>query len=130
MSNASSMTAESHDWSLWRVVIGYGIVAIAPAFAFVLLGQGVASGLDAVGEIAGTNMVQRATADRIRGRVFGAIMTLGLVANAVGFTFAGFVVKAIGPRWTYGACAVASAAAAPLLMPLFSAQGRDVSRSG
>src|SRR6266436_5434182 len=26
--NASSMTADSHDWSLWRVVVGYGIVAI------------------------------------------------------------------------------------------------------
>src|SRR2546421_4063735 len=28
MSDASSMTAESHDWSLWRVVVGYGVVAI------------------------------------------------------------------------------------------------------
>jgi Kef-type K+ transport system membrane component KefB len=27
-SNASGMTADSHDWSLWRVVVGYGIVAI------------------------------------------------------------------------------------------------------
>ena len=27
-SNASSMTSESHDWSLWRVVLAYGLVAI------------------------------------------------------------------------------------------------------
>jgi Kef-type K+ transport system membrane component KefB len=27
-SNARSMTTDSHDWSLWRVVVGYGIVAI------------------------------------------------------------------------------------------------------
>src|SRR3954453_2618521 len=26
--DASSMTADSHDWSPWRVVVGYGIVAI------------------------------------------------------------------------------------------------------
>src|SRR3954464_15744144 len=27
-SNASSMTTDSRDWSLWRVVVGYSIVAI------------------------------------------------------------------------------------------------------
>jgi Kef-type K+ transport system membrane component KefB len=27
-SNASSMTSESHDWSIWRVVLAYGLVAI------------------------------------------------------------------------------------------------------
>ena len=27
-SNASSMVSDSHDWSLWRVVVGYAIVAI------------------------------------------------------------------------------------------------------
>src|SRR3954464_3548389 len=27
-SSASSITSESHDWSLWRVVLAYGLVAI------------------------------------------------------------------------------------------------------
>ena len=27
-SNASSMTSESHDWSIWRVILAYGLVAI------------------------------------------------------------------------------------------------------
>jgi MFS family permease len=101
-------------------------VAVAPAFALVLVGQLFASGTDAVGEVAGTNIVQRASADAIRGRVFGAITTLVLTANAIGFTFIGFVVRAIGPRWTYGACAIISVAVAPLLAPLFTAKRTDV----
>jgi MFS family permease len=108
------------------VGVGYGMVAIAPAFAVVLAGQTVASGTDAVGEVAGTNIVQRAAADSVRGRVFGAIGTLGLGANAVGFMFAGFIVQAIGPRWTYGLCALVSVAAAPLLFPLFTRKHTDV----
>ena len=26
--NASSMTSDSHDWSLWRLIAGYGTVAV------------------------------------------------------------------------------------------------------
>jgi MFS family permease len=108
------------------VGLGYGMVAVAPAFAVVLAGQTVASATDAVGDVAGTNIVQRASADSVRGRVFGAIGTLGLGANAVGFMFAGFIVQAIGPRWTYGLCALASVAAAPLLYPLLRLNHTDV----
>jgi MFS family permease len=98
---------------------GYGLVAIAPVFAFVLGGQVVAAGTDAVGEVGGLNILQRRTIDALRGRVFGAVTTLGMASNAIGFTFAGFIVRAVGPRWTYGLCALASIAVAPLLAPLF-----------
>ena len=95
-------------------------MAIAPLFVFVLLGQAIAAGCDALEEVAGTNIVQRATRDAIRGRVFGAIGTLGLSANAVGFVFAGFVVQAVGARWTYGICAAVTATVTPLLTPVFA----------
>jgi MFS family permease len=104
------------------IALGYGLVAVAPAFSLVLAGQSFAAGTDAFGEVAGTNIVQRATLDASRGRVFGAISASLLTANAIGFMFVGFVVQAIGPRWTYGACAFISLAVAPLVAPLFTAR--------
>jgi MFS family permease len=111
---------------LLGVGLGYGLVAIAPLFALVLLGQAFAAGTDAVGEVAGTNFVQRASADAVRGRVFGAITALVLIGNSVGFMFIGFVVDAIGPRLTYGACAVISVAVIPLIVPLFTVRGSNL----
>lgn len=99
------------------VAAGYVLTGIAPVFVFVLIGQAVAAGTDAVGEVAGNSIVQRATADHVRGRVFGAMVTAGLMANAVGFTFAGFIVDAIGPRWVYVGCGLVSAMVIPLLGP-------------
>jgi MFS family permease len=104
------------------IAVGSGLVAAAPAFALVLVGQSIAAGTDAVGEVAGTNIVQRAAADAVRGRVFGAITTLVLMGNTIGFIFVGFVVQAIGPRWTYGIFALISFAVTPLLGPLFRAR--------
>jgi MFS family permease len=109
------------------VATGYVLTGLAPIFAFVLVGQAIAAGTDAVGEVAGTTIVQRATADQIRGRVIGAMVGVGLAANAVGFTFAGFLVDAVGPRWVYVGCGLTSAAVLPLLRPfLRSARATEV----
>jgi MFS family permease len=99
------------------VAAGYVLTGLAPVFAFVLVGQAIAAGTDAIGEVAGTTIVQRTTEDRIRGRVLGSMVGVGLAANAAGFTFAGFLVDAVGPRWVYVGCGLASAAVLPLLGP-------------
>ncbi len=49
------------------VATGYVMTGLAPLFAFVLVGQAIAAGTDAVGEVAGTTIVQRSTEDRFRG---------------------------------------------------------------
>jgi hypothetical protein len=43
--------------------------------------MGVAAAFDAFGEVAGTSLVQRATPDAVRGRVFAAFSTSGQVGN-------------------------------------------------
>ncbi len=111
------------------VAAGYVLTGLAPIFAFVLVGQAIAAGTDALGEVAGTTIVQRATADRIRGRVIGAMVGVGLAANAVGFTFAGFLVDAVGPRWVYVGCGLASAMVIPLLGP-FLRRARETETAG
>lgn len=99
------------------VAAGYILTGLAPVFAFVMIGQAIAAGTDAVGEVGGTSIVQRASEDRVRGRVLGAIFTVGMMANAVGFTFAGFLVDTMGPRAVYVGCGVVSALVIPLLGP-------------
>jgi MFS family permease len=116
----------------WAVLIGalgiaagYLMVSLAPVFAIVLVGNLTWATLDAGDAVAGTSIFQRRSPDRIRGRVFGAIGAGGLLANAVGFTFAGFLVEAFGPKGTYGICGVASLLVTPLLIPMFRALRRE-----
>ena len=120
---ARRITVRFEPWAVLigtlGIALGYGIVAAAPIFAVVLAGQFVAAGTDAGDEVAGTSIFQRGTPDHLRGRAFGAIHMAGLMANAVGFTFAGFLVEWLGARTVYLMCAVASALVAPLLLPLF-----------
>jgi MFS family permease len=99
------------------VAAGYILTGLAPFFVFVILGQAIAAGTDTVGEVGGTSIVQRSAPDHVRGRVFGALVTAGLIANAVGFSFAGFIVEAAGPRAVYVGCGVLSAMVIPLLGP-------------
>lgn len=112
----------------WAVLIGaagaglgYLTIATAPVFAIVLVGNAIAGGTDAGDEVAGFSIIQRFSADAVRGRVISAVFTAGFLAQAIGFAFAGFVIDAIGPRWTYALCGVGSLAAAPLLRPMFRA---------
>lgn len=108
------------------VAVGYVLTGLAPLFAFVMLGQAIAAGLDTIGEVGGTSIVQRSAPDHVRGRVFGALVTAGLLANAMGFTFAGFLVDSVGPRAVYVGCGLISATVIPLLRPfLRSARGAE-----
>jgi MFS family permease len=99
------------------VAVGYVLTGLAPFFVFVLLGQAIAAGIDTIGEVGGTSIVQRSAPDHVRGRVLGALVTAGLIANALGFSVAGFAVEAAGPRAVYVACGVLSALVIPLLRP-------------
>ncbi len=83
------------------VAIGYLVTAWSPVFAVALVGVGIAGGFDAIGSVAGYTMIQRSTPDKVRARVFGSLSSLGLMANAVAFVVAGFLVEAFGPRPVY-----------------------------
>jgi MFS family permease len=116
----------------WAVLIGalgiaggYLIVSVAPVFAFVLVGNFLWALLDAGDTVAGNSIFQRRSPDHMRGRVFGAVGAGGLIANAVGFTFAGFLVEAFGPKGTYALCGIASLLVTPLLAPMFRALRSD-----
>jgi MFS family permease len=115
-------------WEPWAVLIGvvgaaagYFVIALGPILLFAMLGNAIAGGSDAGDEVAGSAIIQRATPDAYRGRVFSAIFTAGFAANAVGFVFAGYLVNAVGPRATYAIAGGGSLLAAPLVRPMFRA---------
>lgn len=122
---ARKITEPFEPWAVLTgaagIGVGYLVVALAPVFAFVLFGNFLWAALDAGDEVAGTSIFQRRTPDEIRGRVFGAVGMGGLLANAIGFTFAGFLVDAAGPKATYAICGIASFLVIPLLIPMFRA---------
>jgi MFS family permease len=126
---ARRITLEFEPWAVLigalGIAGGYLIVAAAPVFAFVLLGNLVWSLLDAGDTVAGTSIFQRRSPDHMRGRVFGAVGAGGLIANAIGFTFAGFLVETFGPKGTYALCGIASLLVTPLLAPMFRALRSD-----
>lgn len=83
------------------VAVGYVTTAWSRWFPVALIGVGIAGWFDAVGNVAGYTLIQRLTPDEVRARVFGSLSGLGLMANAVAYIAAGFLVGALGPRPVY-----------------------------
>jgi MFS family permease len=84
------------------VAAGWATIAVTPWFALVLVASASAAAVDAMGEVAGTNIIQLRATDAVRARVFAAQGTAGLTANMVGFIVVGPLVQALGPRAVYG----------------------------
>jgi MFS family permease len=84
------------------VAAGWATIAVTPWFVLVLVASAFTAAIDAVGEVAGTNIIQRRTRDSVRGRVFAAQTSAGLAANMLGFVVVGPLVEALGPRAVYG----------------------------
>jgi MFS family permease len=76
----------------------------------------VANGIE---DVAGYSLMQRRSADEVRGRVLSTFTTLGLMGNALAFAVAGGIVEAFGPRAVFVLSAVISAACVLFLRPMF-----------
>jgi MFS family permease len=84
------------------VAAGWATIALTPWFGLVLIASALTAAIDALGEVAGTNIIQQRASDAVRGRVFAAQQSAGLTANMVGFIVVGPLVQALGPRAVYG----------------------------
>ena len=88
---------------LLGVGVGWFIIAGAPWFAVVLVASAGAAAIDTIGSVAGYGLIQRRTADDVRGRVFAAYGMSGRLANMIGFVLVGPFVETFGPRAVYAA---------------------------
>jgi MFS family permease len=108
-------TGSERRWiviGLAGVGAGWLLIAGAPWFWVVLVASAAAAAIDTVGTAAGYGLIQRRTADAVRGRVFAAYSMAGMIANMVGFLLVGPFVQAFGPRAVYAAGGVLSFVAA------------------
>jgi MFS family permease len=125
---ARRITPRLEPWAVLVGVLGAGLgylmIGLTPWFGLVIVGNAIVSSTDAGDEVAGFSMIQRSTADALRGRVTSAFMAAGFAANAVGFTFAGVLVEAFGPRTVFLLGGIGSLLTAPLLMPMFDEHRR------
>ncbi len=102
--------------------ICYGLVALTPWFAPIILLMFMVSFADAFNTVAGQTLVQARTPDEVRGRTWAALGGLGMAANTVAFMSAGFLVNFLGPRAVYAL----GAGAAVLSFPFLGALSRNL----
>jgi MFS family permease len=100
---------------------GFAAIGLAGWFGMVLAGMGFAGVAEGAGTVAEQGIVQRRTPDAVRSRVLAASEAALLVAFAGSFTFASPIIQLAGVRGTYLIAAVASLAAALVLVPAMGA---------
>jgi MFS family permease len=108
----------------------YGLVAVSPWFWPIVLLMAFVALADAYNSVAGMTITQRRTPDEIRGRTISSIGALGLVANALAFISAGFLVNLLGPRGVYALGAAAAVASFPFLPTVARNLAPDVRPEG
>ena len=104
--------ANVYGASLGLMALGVAGAAAAPnvwvaAACVVISGAGNGSTI-----VCNALLVQRGAPDRLRGRAFTVLMSSNVSMLALGMLLAGRITDAVGPRWSWGAAALLSAAAA------------------
>jgi MFS family permease len=73
-------------------------------------------------------LVQRSTADEMRGRVFTVIMAVNYSFLGLGYVVAGPLVDHVGPRWVFGSVGILLGIAALIAWALTRSMPREVER--
>ena len=97
--------------SILLLAAGVAGAALAPNVwvalpCFVVMGVGNGTAV-----VCNSLLVQQATTDEIRGRVFTVIMSINYAVYGLGFVVAGPLTDAVGARWIFGGVAVVLAVA-------------------
>jgi MFS family permease len=107
--------------SILCMALGFAVAAVSPSFwlaAAIVVVSGFGNGAAVV---CNAVLVQRAVPDRIRGRAFTLVMSIGYACFGIGMIVAGPLTNALGARSAWGIsgglCALAAALAAVLLAP-------------
>jgi MFS family permease len=107
------------------MAIAIGAVAVAPVLVVavaMMAAGGIADGIAAVAE---ETLVQRRVPDAVRSRVLAAMEAAVLIALALSFGFAGFLLDAVGPRMTYLIAGVVFAIGALVIATVLRHERRD-----
>jgi MFS family permease len=94
--------------SLGLMALGIGLAAVAPnvwvaAACVVISGAGNGAAV-----VCNALLVQRGAPDALRGRAFAVVMSTNVAMLTLGMIVAGHFTDVVGPRWIWGAAAVAA----------------------
>jgi MFS family permease len=98
--------------------IGFGSVAVAPAFWFVLVAMLVGGASDGLVDVAVEVIFQRNSPDAVRSRVIAALEAVFLLGLAGSFLFAGPLIDALGPKAAYALAGAGCVGTGVMLLPL------------
>jgi predicted MFS family arabinose efflux permease len=98
--------------------VGFGSVALAPAFWFVLVAMLVGGASDGLVDVAVEVIFQRNSPDAVRSRVIAALEAVFLLGLAGSFLFAGPLIDALGPKAAYALAGAGCVATGVMLLPL------------
>jgi len=115
--------ANVYGISLGLMAVGIGLAAVSPnvwiaAACVVISGAGNGAAV-----VCNALLVQRGAPDALRGRAFAVLMSSNVGTLVLGMIVAGRLTDVYGPRWVWGAAAVASAVAAVVGFLLARAAG-------
>ena len=97
---------------------GFGSVALAPAFWFVLVAMLVSGASDGLVDVAVEVIYQRLSPDAVRSRVLAALESVFLLGLAVSFLIAGPLIDALGAKAAYALAGAGCTITAVILVPL------------
>ncbi|MGH2555284.1 MAG: MFS transporter [Actinomycetota bacterium] len=109
---------------------GFGAVAVAPAFWFVLVAILVSGVSDGLVDVAIEVIFQRLSPDAVRSRVRAALEAVFLLGLALSFLFAGPLVDALGAKGAYALAGAGCGVTAMMLVPLLRRSGVRETRTG
>jgi MFS family permease len=103
---------------------GFGAVAVAPAFVFVLIAMLVSGTSDGLVDVGVEMMFQRLSPDVVRSRAIAALEAVYLLGMTLAFLFAGPLVDTFGPKAAYAVAGTGCGIAACMLLPLLRSSRR------
>jgi MFS family permease len=107
--------------SILLMAVGFGVAAASPSFWLAVVIVVVSGFGNGAAVVCNAVLVQRAVPDRIRGRAFTLVMSIGYACFGIGMIVAGPLTNALGARAAWGIsgglCLLAAGLAATLLTP-------------
>ncbi len=107
---------------------GFAVVSFAPAFGFALAGMATAGLAEGAVSVSEQGILQRRTPDAVRSRATAATEAAILVAFALSFPTAGFMINLIGVRGVYLLAGAGCGVSALILVAAMRALARSPAR--
>ena len=111
--------------SLGLMALGIGLAAVAPNVWVAAACVAISGAGNGAAIVCNALLVQRGAPDALRGRAFAVLMSSNVAMLTLGMLVAGRVTDVVGPRWIWGAAAMAAGLAGAVGLALTRRASRE-----